>query len=155
MEEDKSILFTTLDIDSNSLEQLEVSSKWSRFIGSIYFAFGIMIVLMTVTMLINMNEMTQALMQINGMSDAVLEFIKGFGKWLFLLFMILMAGVMFINAYFLIKFKSSVFLFITNKQENELEHSFSHLANYLKITTILSIFSMLSSIIMIAYELLK
>jgi hypothetical protein len=154
METNNSI-FQQTGINEAGLTHLNTTSKWTRFIGIIYAISGILVLAITGFLAANMDQVAQQLMEYNQMNETVMEFIQGGGKWLFILIMLVISFVIFINAYYLIFFRISFFAFVNTKEENQLTETFDHMGKYLMITTILSILSTISSIGMIIYTLMK
>lgn len=154
METNNSI-FQQTGINEACIAHLSTTSKWTRFIGIIYAISGILVLAITGFLAANMDQVAQQLMEYNQMNETVMEFIQGGGKWLFILIMLVISFVIFINAFYLIFFRISFFAFITTKEENRLTETFDHMGKYLMITTILSILSTISSIGMIIYTLMK
>jgi len=154
METNNSI-FQQTGITEAGLTHLNTTSKWTRFIGIIYAISGILVLTITGFLAANMDQVAQQLMAYNQMNETVMEFIQGGGKWLFILIMLVISFVIFINAYYLIFFRISFFAFVNTKEETQLTEAFDHMGKYLMITTILSILSTISSIGMIIYTLMK
>lgn len=154
MEQETSI-FQTANLQEGSIEHLNTTSRWARFIGFVYLVLGILILITTIFLAANMDEIAQTLMQMNGMNETVIDFLQKGGKWLVTLAMTVMSAVIFVNAYFLIRFRSSFAAFLAAREETSLGNAFEQMSKYLMLTTILSVFSALSSLGMILFQLLK
>ena len=154
MEPSQSIFEHELFID-DSIEQVNITSKWTQFIGIVYGILGILILTMTVFMIINLDELAQILMKYNGMNEQVMELIRQWGVWLFGLAMLGMALVVFLNAYFLLRFRISFMRYAATQIESHFGDAFESVGKYFMVTTILSILSTLSSIGLIIYTIIR
>ncbi len=132
-------------------DSLKSAGNWARFIGVVFiifalFALGILIFIFT-----NLSDLANQFMQLNGMSDQAMEFILGAGKWIFAFFMIIIASVLLVNAYYLINFQRKGASLYTFKQEINIQVSLHFLSRYLFISTLLGVLSTLLSLIAILY----
>jgi len=153
--EQESTIFQSTALQESSIDHLNTTSRWARFIGVIYLVSGILILTITVFLAANMDEIAQTLMQMNGMNDTVIDFLQKGGKWLLALAMTVMSAVLFVNAYYLIRFRSTLVIFRTGRDETQLGNAFEQMSKFLLVTTILSVFSAISSVGMILFQLLK
>ena len=142
-------------IDSLGQYQLVNTGKWAKFIGIVYLVIASLIILIAIFVFANLDLIATTLMDINGMSQEALEFMKGAGKWLFGLMMALSCFTSFLNGFFLVKYGGATRAYSMSNSEETLASSFDHLGRYLMLTTTLSIISTVFSVVAIAYYFLK
>lgn len=147
MQEQTNSIFETAEIDTSSVAQLQSTSRWSFFIGIIYIILAALMVLLTVVIYANLDEVVGVLSNASGISSEAMDFLTSSGKWVFLLMMIIVGFVLIINAVYLIRFRTSVRDFQLTNEEKQLTFAFEHLTKYLMITTILSVISIVLSIV--------
>ena len=140
-----------VNIDSSGRNLLESSGKWAKFIGITYLTMAGLLLVITVLLFANLDLIANAFMNVNGMSQASLDFMMGAGKWLFVLVTLLSFCVMFLNGYFLVKFGISSKNYSHTYNESALSYSFIFLSRYLILTTVLSVVSTVSSVLAFLY----
>ena len=145
MEAQESIL-KEIVVDSSGAEQLKTAGRWARFIGIFFISMGSLVLLSSLFLFFSIDYFQEDLMQLNGMSESSFEFLSSYGKWILLLMMLIVVGVIVFNAYSLIKFSQNNNHFWHTRKEMHLSNSFYHLNNYLKITVILGIISVIISL---------
>ena len=152
MEHSESI-FQPAAFTDNHEGQLSSTTRWANFIGILYLIFAGLSLLLTVALVANMDAIARSLMEINGMSQEVIDFVQSGGKWLLLVFMLMVALVMFFNGWLLVRFRGSFRTFQEGRKEHDLAGSFQFLSQFLMLTTVLSVLSALSSVAMIIWQL--
>lgn len=154
MEHSKSIFQPAAFTESHEA-QLSSTTRWANFIGTLYLIFAGLMILLAVALVANMDSIARSLMEINGISEEVILFVQSGGKWLLLLFMLMVALVIFINGWLLVRFRGSFSHYQWDRKENFLADSFQFLSRFLMLSTILSVLSALSSVAMIIWQLLR
>ena len=154
MEQSESLFDHEL-LANESTEQLDTTSKWTRFIGIVYLVIGIMMLVMFIFMITNMDELAQVIMNQIGMDQQVMDFISQWGKILFGLIMLGISIIIFLNAYYLLQIRSTFSKFTQTGNETHLGNSFDSIGKYFQLATILSILSTISSIGIIIFMALK
>lgn len=144
-------VFSSVTLDTEGKSLLRQSGRWAKFIGIVYLCLAALLLIMLVLMLANLNLITNALMNINGVSQEAINFMLGAGKWLFALMIIISSLTLFLNGYFLARFGASIKHYMLATDDLYLQAGFKHLGNYLLLTTILSLGSTLFSLVAILY----
>lgn len=155
MEQTETLFEHELLLAHESTEQLDTTSKWARFIGVFYAVMGVMMLIMFIFMISNMDELAQVIMNQIGMDQQVMDFISQWGKILFGLVMVAISLIIFLNAYFLIRFRNAFTLFKNGGNEIALGNAFDNMGKYFLLATILSILSAISSVGIIIYMAFK
>ncbi|MBL7765184.1 MAG: hypothetical protein JNJ58_03750 [Chitinophagaceae bacterium] len=147
MQDQTNSIFETAEVDTSSIAQLQSTSRWSFFIGIIYIILAALMVVLTVVIYANLDQVVNVLSSASGVSNEALEFLTANGKWVFLLMMLIVGFVLIINAIYLIRFRTSVRNFQLTNEEKQITFAFEHLTKYLMITTILSVISIALSVV--------
>ena len=132
-------------------DNLKSAGHWANFIGIVFLVMAILVLAINIFVFTNLNEIANQFMHLNGMSEQSLNFIHGAGKWLFTFIMLIIAAVMGINSFFLIRFYRKSNKFYISEVEQDLQQCLHSLSQYLFISTILGIFSMIITLMAILF----
>lgn len=154
MEHSESI-FKPAAFNENHEAQLSATTRWANFIGKLYLIFAGLSILLAVALVANMDTIARSLMEINGISQEVIDFVQSGGKWLLLVFMLMVSLVIFFNGWLLVCFRGSFRNYQQNRKENFLTDSFQFLSRFLMLSTVLSVLSALSSVAMFIWQWLR
>lgn len=140
----------TTTLDQASSKELNITGNWTYFIGFYYIFIGLLILTTGIYFVANKDS---SLLFVNylGASSNVIQFLQDANMWLVLLLTLMSAVVVFINGFYLIKFKNNEVAFFLSEDEQKLSAALKSLEYYLKLnsffTIILSIILPLAAII--------
>lgn len=127
--------------------QLTAVAKWTKFLAIIFFIFGIILILSSILLLANYNEMMNEVIKLNGISNEMIDMLEKGGKYAIGFIMILSAVLLIINGYFLYKFSTYSKQYILTPDDATFLNSFTFLKKYLYFSLILSCISLVASFI--------
>jgi|JI10StandDraft_1071094.scaffolds.fasta_scaffold1199134_2 hypothetical protein len=138
--------------DEIAIGELTTAGKWARFIGITYLVIGGITLLSFILLILNQNAISSLLMEMNHMSVESVQFLMNGGKVIYGLVTLIAVSIMWLNAYWLIKFHSSSRLYQQTNAETQLALSFQYLSKYLQITVLLGILSLIVSILGVLFS---
>ncbi len=141
------------ELDNATVKELNASGNWAYFIGFYYIFIGVLIVVTGVYFFAN-KDVAIHLAESAGVSINIKHFLMDANEWLVLLLTLVSACIVFMNAFFLIKFRSSGISFFLTDDTSKLDDTYTHLRNYLRLNSLFSIGSILLSLIAIIYFLI-
>lgn len=140
-------------LDDQDSTELATAGKWAQFIGIVFIILGGITCLTFVFLLWKDDAIARKLMKINHLSEQSVNVIMTGGKVIFGGAMAVAVTVMFLVAFWLIKFHQAIKAFTLHHSEHELNQTFDYLSKYFKITFVLGCFYLFVSVLGILFSL--
>ncbi|MCC7029189.1 MAG: hypothetical protein IT257_02710 [Chitinophagaceae bacterium] len=138
---------TTFSLETAGEEQLQSAGKWARFVGIVFIIFGSVLLFATILLLANFSSLMNEVIQLNGISEEMIDMLEKGGKYFIAFALILSAAVLFVNGVLLFRFGSYSNQYIRHKNESTLIASFENLKRYIYFSFIMACISAVLSLI--------
>lgn len=152
MENNQSVLQNT-ELDDMATVQLEGIVRWAYFISIIFFILCGLTLVISVFLLANISSILPNLAQIFGWSQEVEDFILSQGMILGSIFILIGTAVLFLNGFFLLKFRNYSRQYALGGQETSLAMGFDNLYRYMMLSAIINGVSLISGVFSIIFIL--
>jgi hypothetical protein len=153
MTEQENQLWESDILQPEATRQLAITGRWASFVGIVYLSLSAIVCLIMVLIVANLKYILDSLLLINGLSETALAFMMGAGKWLFMLMMAISGLNFFLNGLYLFRFGKATPHPGLVSEDEDLAGSFHSLAQYLSLTAILSVISLVMNLLAVVFYL--
>jgi len=154
MENNESILSNS-SLDEMAAVQLEGTAKWAYFISVVFFILSGFALLLSLLLFANIETILPRLSQVFAISQEVEDFILNSGMILAIFGILIGTTLLFLNGFFLLKFRNHARAYSMNQDENHLNAGFDHLNRYLILSTMVNGISIVSTFVGIIFLFFK
>lgn len=154
MENNESILSNS-SLDDMAAVQLEGTAKWAYFISVVFFILSGFALLLSLLLFANIETILPRLSQVFAISQEVEDFILNSGMILAIFGILLGTTLLFLNGFFLLKFRNHARAYALDQQENHLNAGIDNLNRYLILSTAVNGISIVSTFVGIIFLFFK